>query len=157
MFKKIAYYKIFVNDLEKKLNENKITEIKEYQLAVRNFISRGYYRVYLECRDKFFTQAEIQNLANEKSSHTIILDRLRKKGQGEASDKLSHLSILRKFADYDHLNTKIVELNHEKALQLIKDIELDIDWEENKQSYKAINIKLFVQYMNDVLLALSKI
>lgn len=37
MFKKIKYYKTFVNDLEKRINENQITEIKEYQLAISNF------------------------------------------------------------------------------------------------------------------------
>ncbi len=70
---------------------------------------------------------------------------------------LSHPSILRKFADYDYLNTTIVELSHGKTLEIISKIKLDIEWEENKQRYKAVNIKLFVQYMDDVLLALSKI
>ena len=157
MFKKIKYYKTFVNDLEKRINENQITEIKEYQLAIRNFISRGYYRVYLECRDKFFTHIDTQNLSSDKSSHSIILDRLKKKGQYEASDRLLKLSTLRKFADYDYLNTTIVELSHGKTLEIISKIKLDIEWEENKQRYKAVNIKLFVQYMDDVLLALSKI
>lgn len=157
MFKNITYYKLFVNDLEKKIIGNNITDIKDYQLAVRNFMSRGYYKIYLQCRDKFYNQIEIQRLATSKSSHTEVINKLKSKGQYDAYDKLSQLSILRKFADYDHLNTTIVDLNHEKTLKLINDIELEIEWEDKNKSYKAINIKLFAQYMDDILLALSKI
>jgi uncharacterized protein (UPF0332 family) len=87
----------------------------------RTSVSRAYYSVFLDTREKIEGRIGKISLQRPGDIHQVLIDRLKEMKLGAIADKLVQLRMWRRNSDYD-LTRSIDQQLAKKALVLAKDL-----------------------------------